>query len=68
VREAVAATPDLGLREKLALTPLIALIVVLGFYPQVLIDVIDPAVEATLEHVGVSDPEPDVPVSEGSLP
>ena len=30
------ATPDLGLREQLALGPVIALIVALGFYPQVL--------------------------------
>jgi NADH-quinone oxidoreductase subunit M len=44
------------------------LIVALGFYPQVLLEVIDPAVGATLEHVGVSDPAPDVPVTEGSLP
>jgi NADH-quinone oxidoreductase subunit M len=41
----------------------IALIVVLGFFPQVLLDVIDPAVGVTLENVGVEQPEPDVPVS-----
>ena len=68
VRPNLAATPDLGLRERLALTPAIALIVALGFYPQVLLDVIDPAVGATLEHVGVSDPAPDVSITEGSLP
>ncbi len=61
-----AGIPDLRLRERLALGPLVALIVVLGFFPQVLLDVIDPAVAATLEHVGVDQPEPDVPVSTGS--
>jgi hypothetical protein len=34
----------------------------LGLYPQPLLDVINPAVETTLDEVGVTDPEPDVPV------
>jgi NADH-quinone oxidoreductase subunit M len=59
----VATMPDLRLRERWALGPVIALIVVLGFFPQVLLDVIDPAVGVTLENVGVDQPEPDVPVS-----
>jgi NADH-quinone oxidoreductase subunit M len=72
VRESLGTTADLGVRERLALAPLIAVIVALGFFPQVLLDVIDPAVGATLDTVGVSDPDPDVqpdlPLSEGSLP
>ena len=68
LRETSATIPDLGLRERLVLTPLIAVIVVLGFYPQVLLEVIDPAVGAALDNVGVAEPETDVPVSEGSLP
>jgi NADH-quinone oxidoreductase subunit M len=68
VRDSLPATRDLGTRERLALSPLIAVIVVLGFYPQVLLDVIDPAVDATLDAVGVEQPAPDVPVSEESLP
>ena len=62
------AVPDLRARERLVLAPLLALILVLGFYPQVLLEVIDPAVGATLEQVGVEQPEPDVPVSEASNP
>ena len=58
-----AAIPDLRRFEVLALAPLIALIVLLGFYPQPLLDVIDPSVGAALEQVGVADPEPDVPVA-----
>jgi NADH-quinone oxidoreductase subunit M len=53
---------DLNVREVAALAPLVALILVLGFYPKPALDVINPGVSATLEHVGVSDPEPDVPV------
>jgi NADH-quinone oxidoreductase subunit M len=49
---------DLTLREKVVVAPLIALIVVLGFYPKPVIDVINPAVTATLQDVGKSDPAP----------
>ena len=63
LRESSAAIPDLRLRERLALGPVVALLVVLGFFPQPLLEAIDPAVSATLDHVGVDQPEPDVPVS-----
>jgi len=56
------ALPDLRLRERVALAPLLALLLVLGLFPQLLLDVIDPAVSATLEQVGVEQPEPDVSV------
>jgi NADH-quinone oxidoreductase subunit M len=42
------------------LAPLMVLIVVLGFFPKPLTDIIEPAVDHTLEQVGVSDPEPAV--------
>ena len=58
-----AAITDLRGYEVLALAPLVAFIVVLGFYPQPLLDVINPSVDATLEQVGVQDPAPDVPVA-----
>ena len=71
-RASLGRTRDLGLREKLALGPVIAVIFALGFFPQVLLDVIDPAVADTLEHVGVTEPEPDVvpdlPVAEEVQP
>jgi NADH-quinone oxidoreductase subunit M len=63
-----AGIRDLRAFEVLALAPVVALIFGLGFYPQPLIDVIDPAVGATLERVGVSDPGPDVPVTTAEEP
>jgi NADH-quinone oxidoreductase subunit M len=46
---------DLGRRELAVVAPLVALILALGFYPQPLIDLVTPAVEATMTDVG-SDP------------
>ncbi|MDG4795328.1 NADH-quinone oxidoreductase subunit M [Micromonospora sp. WMMD1082] len=51
---------DLNLREKFVVAPLIALIVVLGFYPKPVTDVINPAIQATMEDVGRTDPAPSV--------
>lgn len=48
--------PDLGRREIAVLTPLIVLIVVLGFFPGPVLDVINPSVTATLNEVGLADP------------
>ncbi|HSE09494.1 MAG TPA: NADH-quinone oxidoreductase subunit M [Nocardioidaceae bacterium] len=63
---AVAGMKDLGLREISALAPLVVLIVLLGFYPKPLTTIIDPAVQTTLQQVGVSDPAPEVPAHAGS--
>jgi NADH-quinone oxidoreductase subunit M len=63
---AVATMKDLGLREVSALAPLLLLIVLLGFYPKPLTAIIDPAVQDTLQQVGVSDPAPEVPATTGS--
>ncbi|GAB2735952.1 NADH-quinone oxidoreductase subunit M [Nocardioides pakistanensis] len=63
---AVASMKDLGLREVTALAPLLVLIVVLGFYPKPLTAIIEPAVQETLQQVGVSDPAPDVPATAGT--
>ena len=52
--------PDLSGREVLAVAPLIALMLVLGFYPRPVLDVIAPAVQATMEDVGAQDPAPTV--------
>ncbi|WP_213451496.1 NADH-quinone oxidoreductase subunit M [Rhizomonospora bruguierae] len=49
---------DMSLREKVVVAPLIALIVLLGFYPKPVTDVINPAVKATMADVGASDPAP----------
>jgi NADH-quinone oxidoreductase subunit M len=70
VRPETAAIPDLRGREVLAVAPLFALLLVLGFFPQTALDVIDDGVGATLSEVGVSDPEPLVPAqaAEGNQP
>jgi len=49
---------DLTPRETWVITPLVIFILVLGLYPKPVIDVIKPAVTATLRDVGVSDPVP----------
>lgn len=54
------AFPDLSAREAWAVGPLLALILVLGVYPKPVLDVITPAVNATLSDVQESDPPPDV--------
>jgi len=66
VRPELAATPDLNTREVVALAPLLLLIVVLGFFPKPALDVINPGVQATLEHVGVTDPQPTAPATAGA--
>lgn len=47
---------DLSGREIGVLAPLVLLIFLLGFFPQPLLDVINPAVSATMSEVGVADP------------
>ena len=50
---------DISLRESIVVAPLIALLVIFGFYPKPLLDVINPAVAATMQDVGKSDPAPE---------
>jgi NADH-quinone oxidoreductase subunit M len=49
---------DLNLREKLAIAPVIAIIVVLGFYPSPLLNVINPAAKNVVSQMGFTDPVP----------
>jgi NADH-quinone oxidoreductase subunit M len=58
---ATEGMPDLRAREVWVVAPLIAVIVALGFYPKPLLDVINPAVDRTLQYVSQTDPEPSVP-------
>ncbi|MBW0010604.1 MAG: NADH-quinone oxidoreductase subunit M, partial [Pseudonocardiales bacterium] len=51
-----ARFPDLSVREVVVLAPLVALILLLGLYPQPVLNVITPSVGATLTEVGLSDP------------
>ncbi len=50
--------PDLNLREKLAISPVIAIIIALGFYPSPLLNIINPASAHVIESAGFSDPAP----------
>jgi NADH-quinone oxidoreductase subunit M len=56
---------DLSGRERLAMAPLVLLILALGVFPRPMLDAINPAVEATMSLVGVSDPQPRVSAEEG---
>jgi len=49
---------DLNLREKIAIAPVIAIIIALGFYPSPLLNVINPASAHVLEMQGFADPTP----------
>ncbi len=66
LREDNAHITDLNPREIAALTPAVMLIVGLGFFPQPLLNVINPAVDEVVSHVGVGNPAPQVPVSVGT--
>ncbi|MDT5042075.1 MAG: NADH-quinone oxidoreductase subunit [Actinoplanes sp.] len=56
--EIPAMKKDITLREKVVVAPLILLLLILGFYPKPVTDVINPAVQATLRDVGTTDPGP----------
>jgi NADH-quinone oxidoreductase subunit M len=60
--ESTAKMRDLNLREAWVIAPLLAVIVALGFYPQPVLDVINPAVERTMNQIGQEDPPPAVPI------
>jgi len=56
--EVPAMHRDITLREKIVVAPLVLLLLLLGFYPKPVTDVINPAVQATLQDVGTTDPAP----------
>jgi NADH-quinone oxidoreductase subunit M len=60
--EGTAKLPDLSLRETWVVAPVLAIIIGLGVYPKVLLDVINPAVERTMNQIGQHDPAPVVPL------
>ncbi len=64
--EHTARLRDLNTREAWVVAPLLAVIIALGFYPKPLLDVINPAVDRTMQQVGVSDPKPVTPAAEGT--
>jgi NADH-quinone oxidoreductase subunit M len=50
--------PDLNIREKVAIAPVLAVIIALGFYPAPLLNVINPTSAHILEVQGFTDPLP----------
>ena len=50
--------PDLNLREKIAIAPVVAVIIAFGFYPAPLLNIINPAAAHVLETAGFTDPAP----------
>jgi NADH-quinone oxidoreductase subunit M len=50
--------PDLTKREIGVLAPLIVVIVVLGFFPKPVLDVVNPSVQSTMTEIGLPDPVP----------
>ncbi len=65
VRDGIERLKDLNVREVLAIAPLVVLIVGLGIFPKPIVDIIKPAVESTMQRVGVTDKAPEIPVTEG---
>jgi NADH-quinone oxidoreductase subunit M len=57
--------PDVTSRERLAMAPLVLLIIVLGLFPKPMLAVIEPSVTTAMQHVGVSDPPPRVSAEGG---
>ena len=51
---------DLNLREKIAIAPVMAIIIALGFFPAPLLNIINPAAQATISALGFSDPAPSI--------
>jgi NADH-quinone oxidoreductase subunit M len=51
---------DLNLREKIAIAPVIAVIVVMGFYPKPVLDFINPTSEKIVTNAGFTDPVAEV--------
>ena len=51
---------DLNLREKFAIAPVIAIIVVMGFYPKPVLDLINPTSEKIVTNAGFTDPVAEV--------
>jgi NADH-quinone oxidoreductase subunit M len=49
---------DLNLREKIAIAPVMAIIIFLGFYPAPALNVINPAAAHVLSQLGFTDPAP----------
>jgi NADH-quinone oxidoreductase subunit M len=63
LQEGAEGVTDLTTREISSLAPALVLIVGLGFFPQPLLNVINPAIDTVSSNVGVGDPQPRTPTS-----
>jgi NADH-quinone oxidoreductase subunit M len=63
--QVVEKVTDINGRERLAMAPLVLLIVALGVFPKPLLSIIEPTTQATMQHVGVTDPQPRVTAEGG---
>ena len=63
VRDEVAGMKDLRPRELLAVAPLVVLLIAGGVYPKPVLDIINPAVQVTMEQVHETDPVPAHPAA-----
>ena len=56
--EVAERVSEINKRELVAIAPVIAIILALGFVPQALLNVINPTVDKTMQVVAVADPKP----------
>jgi len=57
-REVESTISEINFREKMAIAPVLAIIIALGFVPQVVLNVVNPAVERVMVQVEAKDPSP----------
>ena len=48
------------MREKIAIAPVVLIIVVMGFYPKPVLDIINPTAEKVVVNAGFTDPVPKI--------
>ncbi|MFE9398253.1 NADH-quinone oxidoreductase subunit M [Streptomyces flavidovirens] len=60
VKAEVRTMPDLKARELVVVAPLIALLLLLGVFPKPLTDIVNPAVQHTMNDVRKTDPTPEI--------
>jgi NADH-quinone oxidoreductase subunit M len=56
--EVAEKVTEITTREKVAIAPVLAVIVILGFFPQVVLDIVNPAVSRVMAVVNAVDPAP----------
>ncbi|HMO10104.1 MAG TPA: NADH-quinone oxidoreductase subunit M, partial [Actinotalea sp.] len=66
VKAGLEHVPDLTLRERWVVGPLIAVMIVLGFVPSPALDLVREPASVTLEQVGVDDVSPTITATDGS--